>query len=62
MTELKDPEKWPAKVRTTIRPDEEIEVDSAEYADLKYQGLLAKDAKGTPAVTPAAERQGGDKA
>lgn len=28
------------KVRTTINPDLEIEVDAAEYTDLKRQGLL----------------------
>lgn len=28
------------KVRTTMRPHEEIDVDEAEYTDLKRQGLL----------------------
>lgn len=27
-------------VRTTIRPDKELEVDDAEYADLQAMGLL----------------------
>jgi hypothetical protein len=31
-------------VRTTFQPDKEIEVDDAEYADLKSQGLLVEDA------------------
>lgn len=31
------------KVRTTIRPDEEIEVGQAEFLDLKRQGLLVDD-------------------
>lgn len=30
-------------VRTTFQPDKEIEVDAAEYADLKAQGLLVED-------------------
>lgn len=36
-------------VRTTMRPDQPIEVDDIEYADLKAQGLLAED---TPAPAP----------
>ncbi len=28
------------KVRTTIRPDEELDVDDAEYLDLSRAGLL----------------------
>ncbi|WP_159031100.1 hypothetical protein [Streptomyces acidiscabies] len=28
------------KVRTTMRPQEEIDVDEGEYLDLKRQGLL----------------------
>ncbi|GIH26072.1 hypothetical protein Aph01nite_43820 [Acrocarpospora phusangensis] len=28
------------KVRTTIRPDQELDVDEAEYTDLQRQGLL----------------------
>jgi hypothetical protein len=31
------------KVRTTMRPDQEIEVDDAEYLDLKRQGLLVEE-------------------
>lgn len=28
------------KIRTTMRPDVELDVDSAEYTDLSRQGLL----------------------
>jgi hypothetical protein len=28
------------KVRTTMRPDVELDVDAAEYTDLSRQGLL----------------------
>lgn len=28
------------RVRTTIRPDQELEVDDAEFTDLQRQGLL----------------------
>lgn len=31
------------RVKTTFRPDEEIEVDDAEYVDLKAQGLLVEE-------------------
>lgn len=31
------------KVRTTMRPDQEIEVDDAEYLDLQQQGLLVEE-------------------
>ena len=42
-------------IRTTMRPDREIEVGDAEYLDLKRQGLLLDDAPApAPAVTPAA--------
>lgn len=30
-------------VRTTFQPDKQIQVDDAEYADLKAQGLLVED-------------------
>lgn len=33
------------KVRTTMRPDRELEVSPQEALDLKRQGLLAEDAK-----------------
>ncbi len=31
------------KITTTIEPDREIEVDSAEYEDLREQGLIKED-------------------
>lgn len=34
------------KVRTTLRPDEQIEVGEAEYIDLKRDGLLVADYEG----------------
>lgn len=47
-------------VRTTMRPDQPIEVDDAELLDLQRQGLLVEDGPapdtytgtGTPATTP----------
>ncbi|MER5715716.1 hypothetical protein [Streptomyces sp. NPDC002132] len=30
-------------VRTTMRPDQEIEVEDAEYLDLQRQGLLVEE-------------------
>lgn len=33
------------KVRTTMRPDEELEVTEAERLDLDRQGLLLRDKK-----------------
>jgi hypothetical protein len=41
-------------VRTTMRPDQEIEVGDAEYVDLSRQGLLAEDPEppAAPAPTP----------
>jgi hypothetical protein len=40
------------RVRTTIRPDQEVEVDDTEYLDLQRMGLLVDDAPvdATPAV------------
>lgn len=38
-------------VRTTMRPDQTIEVDDIEYLDLKRQGLILADA---PAPVPPA--------
>lgn len=31
------------KIRTTMRPDQEIEVDDAEHIDLQRQGLLVEE-------------------
>lgn len=36
------------KVRTTLRPDEEITVDDAELLDLQRQGLVHKDKQDKP--------------
>ena len=36
-------------VRTTMQPDQPVEVGDAEYLDLKRQGLLAED---EPVPTP----------
>lgn len=33
------------KVRTTMRPHEEIEVSDEEYTDLRRQGLLHEETK-----------------
>ena len=35
------------KVRTTMRPDEDVEVDAAELTDLHRQGLLVTDNRET---------------
>lgn len=46
------------KVRTTMRPDEEIEVGAQELADLRAQGLVVDTKATTPAgVRRAAEAQ-----
>lgn len=48
-------------VRTTMRPDQTIEVDDAEYLDLQRQGLLVEEtaAEEVPPATaaPAAPEQ-----
>jgi hypothetical protein len=50
-------------VRTTMQPDREIEVDAAEYAQLKAEGLLIEDAPApeTPAASapPATKKTSG---
>lgn len=54
------------KIRTTMRPDQEIEVPDADYLDLKRQGLLVEDtappakpaAAPTKAATPATTKEG----
>ncbi|WP_406170342.1 hypothetical protein OIE52_39340 [Streptomyces canus] len=40
-------------VRTTIRPDQPLEVDDTEYAQLKADGLLVEEDQ-TPEATAAA--------
>jgi hypothetical protein len=44
-------------VRTTMRPDEEIEVGDAEYLDLKRQGLLVDDDTPLPAASAPVDRK-----
>ena len=58
----------PHLITTTVQPDKTIEVDDAEYTDLKRQGLVLVDhteqaAATAPAVTtkaakPAAPKEG----
>lgn len=42
-------------VRTTMRPDVEVEVGDADYLDLKRQGLLVETTN-EPALPPAAKK------
>jgi hypothetical protein len=37
---MADETKFPKKVRTTMRPDREIEVDAVEYETLRRRGYL----------------------
>lgn len=41
-------------VRTTMQPDQEIEVGDAEYLDLSRQGLILADVAAAPAPSVAA--------
>lgn len=50
-------EEWPKKVRTTMRPDQEIEVGEAEYIDLQRQSLLVEDAKKRTAAPARSEKE-----
>lgn len=43
-------------VRTTLRPDEPIEVGEAEALDLKRQGLLAEDPEPPAAPAPVIKK------
>lgn len=45
------------KIRTTMRPDVEIEVGDAEYLDLKRQGLLVGDTTPLPDASAPADRK-----
>lgn len=45
------------KVRTTMRPDEEIEVGPQELLDLKRQGLLVEDDKAAPRRAAAEKKE-----
>jgi hypothetical protein len=45
-------------VRTTMRPDVEVEVDDADYLDLKRQGLLVEtETQPDPTPGPAAPKK-----
>lgn len=53
-------------ITTTMRPDEPIDVDDAEYADLKRDGLIAVDhteqaAAAAPATTKKAATSAANK-
>lgn len=48
-------------VRTTMRPDQPIEVDDADYLDLKRQGLLVDEPAPAPQTTAAASPAAPDK-
>ncbi|GAA0705371.1 hypothetical protein GCM10010193_70550 [Kitasatospora atroaurantiaca] len=43
-------------VRTTIRPDLEVEVSPAEHLDLQRQGLLVEDPSASAGITPEPTR------
>lgn len=48
------------KVRTTFRPDEEVEVTEGELLDLQRQGLLVEDKeKAEPSKAKATEKKEG---
>lgn len=44
VAEEKKPDR--VKVRTTFRPDQEVEMDQAEAEDLRRQGLIHEEKKG----------------
>ncbi|MYS15168.1 hypothetical protein [Streptomyces sp. SID4982] len=43
-------------VRTTMRPDQELEVNDAEYLDLQRQGLLHGDNSRSETPTPSRDQ------
>ena len=43
-------------VRTTLRPDQDVEVGDAEYLDLKRDGLLVDDPEPPAAAAPAPKK------
>lgn len=43
------------KVRTTIQPDVELEVDDREYSNLEFQGLLLDNSKKKAAAATKTE-------
>lgn len=47
---------WPKTVRTTITPDQDVEVDEAAYQELKAQGLLLPGHDGTEYTGPVPSR------
>jgi hypothetical protein len=40
--QAKASEKFPRTVRTTFRPDQDVQVSATEYAELKAQGVLVE--------------------
>ena len=44
------------KVRTTFRPDQDVEMDQVEAEDLRRQGLLVEDQKKAAAQAPREQR------
>lgn len=44
------------KIRTTMRPDVEVEVSDADYLDLHRQGLIFDPPKTDPADQPAVKK------
>lgn len=53
-------ETWPKKVRTTMRPDREIEVGPEEYLDLSRQDLLHVEPEPTKKAPTAPTAQKGN--
>jgi hypothetical protein len=45
------------KIRTTMRPDQEIEVGDAEYLDLQRQGLVLDPEAPAPDPGPAVTKK-----
>lgn len=50
-------QEWPRAVRTTFRPDVEVEVGQAEYLDLERQNLLVRDEPAPESETPDPEHE-----
>jgi len=46
------------KVRTTMQPDVEVEVNEAELLDLRRQGLLVEDPQTPDRKVPAKTKEG----
>jgi hypothetical protein len=45
------------KVRTTLRPDVELDIDDAEFTDLSRQGLLVPESPNPCRTTAIAEKE-----